>query len=213
MQRVKDTNIKLYSEASLGSDVAALLQTGELLGFEVRLSMPRMGNDDAYVLIDLGSRGSVYDDEGTARELWYKARAEFSRAFRLVGLVHRAPEDPPPGAEPVKILSCMPILCRLRERIPLAISRQSLGEQLIEVEKADTRAVLHFLENSFSFPRPVLSEVLVSLERTLKKMRSTIWLTDLRKIREEIIQSDPNRIRNILIRFKNLVEKNYEDAP
>lgn len=201
-----EAGVEVYRESPHGADVAALLQVIALLGVEVRPAMPPAGSDDAYVVLDMGARGSMYDEESAPREVWHAARAEFSRAFTAVGLVLDAQADPPPGAVPVPALRCMPALCVLSGRRPRRISAQALREQLMEAKKAQTRSVLHFLENSIRPQRPVKGEVLDALERTTRGLTHPALVEGLHRLRAEINRSSPEGLRDVLVGYKNLLE-------
>lgn len=198
--------MKFYCESPHNADVAALLQVMALLGVEVRLMLPPNGSDDAYVVLDMGARGSMYDEESAPREVWHVARADFARAFVAVGLVLHAQADPPPGAVPVPALRCMPTLYALSARRPRHISPQALREQLMEAKKAQTRSVLHFLENAIGLQPPVKGEVLYALEQTARALSHPDLVGGLRILQAEIERSSPQGLRDVLVAYKNLLE-------
>lgn len=201
---MREAGVKVYCESPHGADVAALLRVVALLGVEVVPALPP--DDDAYLVLDMGARGSMYDEGSAPREGWLAARAEYSHAFVTIGLVLDTRTSPPPGAVAVPALRCMPTLCALAARHPRRISPQALREQSMDAKKAQTRSVLHFLEGVLGERQSAKAEVLDALDRTAGALTHPDLRKSLDRLRGEVELSRPEGLQDILAGYKKLLE-------
>lgn len=203
---VSGSNFRFYCETPHGVDVAALRLVLELIGAEVFPLLPPRGQDDNYVIADMGSRSEESYGESTLRGTWHGARVRFDRPFRMVGLVHGSGSDSPPGADPVPVLECLPALIKLINRRPRRISPVALNEQKKAAKHAQTRIVLHFLESAIRARQLVRADILKALNLTSNAVTHPELKDGLRFLREEILGAEEQSLRETLTAHKDLLE-------